>query len=112
MIPRRICFNTMKTHRIPQPATRSVTCIGLALAAVALASCVEVGVGGPYRYGRGGFGGVEVVAPGTHVTVGAPGYVQVLPVGARPIVYRGEQCWFYGGRHYRRHGRGYVVFVP
>lgn len=102
----------MKTRSTLKPAARTTLCVCSALFAVTLASCVEVGVGGPYRYGRGGYGGVEVIAPGTHVTVGAPGYVQVLPAGARPIVYRGEQCWFYGGRHYRRHGRGYAVFVP
>ena len=101
----------MKTKSTHLSATCAITSFCLAVGALVLSSCVNVAT--PYSYTRvGPGGGVEVIAPGTHVTVGGPGYVQVLPVGARPVVYRGEQCWFYGGRHYRRHGRGYAVFVP
>ncbi|MFZ4767536.1 MAG: hypothetical protein ACOYMN_21510 [Roseimicrobium sp.] len=88
--------------------TRANSCVTLAATALALASCVDVNVP---RYGRRGH--VEVIAPGTRVSVGAPsGYIEVLPYNARTVVVRGESCWYHQGRHYRRHGRGYVVFYP
>ena len=56
-----------------------------------------------------------VYRPGPRpVVVERDTYVDVLPRGARVVTVRGERCWLYNGRYYRRHPHrhGYVVFVP
>ena len=37
--------------------------------------------------------------------------IEVLPVGGRYVVYRGERCYFHNGVYYRRHPhrRGWIV---
>lgn len=56
-----------------------------------------------------------VVVPARHhhaVAVVGPAPIAVLPIGARPVMIRGERCWVHHGTYYRRHPHGYVVFVP
>lgn len=88
--------------KIPSPLLkRTLPRLALvALAAVGVSSCIVA----PGRHHHG----VAVLAP----PLPLPVPIAVLPYGARPVYVRGERCWVHHGTYYRRHSRGYSVFVP
>lgn len=64
----------------------------------------RVAVAGPDRVAVAGPRGVAVAGPNGAAAVRRPypgGYIHTLPVGYRPVVYGGYNCYYAGGVYYR-----------